>query len=155
MPRYDFDRVASKTLADEGGANVSDDIHPSERMDLFAEPVAEQERLVDCDGRLGVLSKPLEEHAPWTAHVATLLSAGCGSRTAYSPPGHAVGELERSKLGVVRHRRLSGTPHVFRKQPATVCRREGAFDWSVTLVLLSAPSSMAFYCIKSCSGIIC
>ena len=31
---------------------MSDDIHPSERMDLFAEPVAEQERLVDCDGRL-------------------------------------------------------------------------------------------------------
>jgi hypothetical protein len=35
MPRYDFDHVDSKTLADEGGANVSDDIHPSERMDLF------------------------------------------------------------------------------------------------------------------------
>src|SRR3954471_17242110 len=40
-------------------------------------------------------------------------------------------KLERSKLGVVRHRRLSGTPHVFRKQPATPCRRESAFDWCV------------------------
>ena len=76
MPRYDFDRVDSKTLADEGGANGSDDIHPSERMDLFAEPVAEQQRLVDCDARLRAFADSYRDKKDVSRHVAGNINAG-------------------------------------------------------------------------------
>ena len=76
MPRYDFDRVASKTLADEGGANVSDDIPPSERKELFAEPIAEQECLVDCDGRLRAFAYSYRDKKDVSRHVAGNINGG-------------------------------------------------------------------------------
>ena len=51
---------------------MSDDIHPSERMDLFAEPVAEQQRLVDCDARL----RAFADSKDVSRHVAGNINAG-------------------------------------------------------------------------------